>query len=306
MRLVVFVLASLVLMTVDHRAHHLEAVRGILSTVVSPLRYAVDLPIQAGHWVAENLATRRVLREENIQLRRRQLRIEARLSKFAELEAENRRLRLLLDSSVKVGERVLIAELLAVDMDPFRRRIVLNKGTRHGVKAGQSLVDANGIMGQVIQVSPFSSTALLITDPSHALPVQVNRNGLRSVAVGTGSLSLLELSHIPNNADLRADDLLVTSGLGGRFPSGYPVGKVVSIERDTGQPFAAVLVEPSARLERNREVLLVWSAEKASENKPSGIRPLQGEPGESGPTASAPGVEQRGDSEGASMEGGEL
>ena len=147
---------------------------------------------------------------------------------------------------------------MAVDLDPFSRRIVINKGTRDGVLVGQSLIDSNGIMGQVMTAGPVSSNALLITDPSHSIPVQVNRNGLRSVAVGTGSLNLLELSHIPNNADVRVGDLLVTSGLGGRFPSGYPVGRVVSVERDSGQPFTRVRVKPSARLERNREVLLVW------------------------------------------------
>ena len=154
---------------------------------------------------------------------------------------------------------MLIAQILAVDLDPFSRRIVINKGTQDGVGVGQSLIDSNGIMGQIVTAGPVSSNALLITDPSHAMPVQVNRNGLRSVAVGTGTVNLLELTHIPNNADIRVGDLLVTSGLGGRFPSGYPVGRIVSVERDSGQPFARVNLTPSARLARNREVLLVWS-----------------------------------------------
>jgi rod shape-determining protein MreC len=147
-------------------------------------------------------------------------------------------------------------------MDPFSRRIVLNKGTRDGVYSGQSLIDSNGVMGQIVHAGPFSSNALLITDPSHALPVQAHRSGLRAVAVGTGPMNLLKLLHIPNNADLRVGDLLVTSGLGGRFPPGYPVGHVTSIERDRGRPFANIRVEPTARLERNREVLLVWPADK--------------------------------------------
>jgi len=249
-------------MTVDHRAQHLETLRSVLATLVYPLQIAVDLPIEAGNWMAEVLASRGALIDENRRLREKQFRLQSRLEKFAELEAENRRLRRLLDSSAKVGERVLVAELLSVDMDPFSRRIVLNKGTRDGVELGQSLIDSNGVMGQVVHAAPFSSNALLITDPSHALPVQVQRNGLRALAVGAGTLNMLELAHIPNNADVRIGDLLVTSGLGGRFPAGYPVGRVASIERDRGRPFASIMVQPSARLERNREVLLVWPARR--------------------------------------------
>lgn len=260
-RLVVVVVVSVALMTADHKGRHLETVRGVLATLVYPLQYAVDLPIQTGTWLAETVTSRSKLLDENYRLRRENLRVRSRLEKYAELEAENRRLRRLLDSSIKVGDKVLIAELLSVNMDPFTRRIVLNKGTRDGVFAGQSLIDSNGVMGQVVQAGPFSSNALLITDPSHALPVQVHRTGYRAVAVGTGPQNLLELLHIPNNADLRVGDLLVTSGLGGRFPSGYPVGHIISVERDRGRPFASVSVEPTARLERNREVLLVWPAE---------------------------------------------
>ncbi len=259
MRLVVFVVLSVVLMTVDRRANHLKTVRDTLSTVVYPLQVVVNLPIQWGHWLSENLAARSSLVSENERLRRELLIAGSRLEKYTELESENQRLRQLLDSAEKVGERVLIAELLAVDMDPFSRRIVLNKGTRDGVAPGQSMVDSQGVMGQIVQAGPFSSSGLLITDPSHAVPVQLQRTGQRAVAVGTGSANELELLHIPNNADIRVGDLMMTSGLGGRFPSGYPVGRVVSVERDRGEPFARVTVEPSARLERNREVLLVWS-----------------------------------------------
>ena len=246
-------------MTADHRASHLESVRAALSTLVYPLQYAVHLPIRGGAWIADNLGSRTELISENERLKLDRLRLQARLEKLAELEAENRRLRTLLHSTVKTGEKVLIAELLSVDMNPFSRRIVLNKGRRHGVFVGQSLVDSQGVMGQVVSVGPFSSTALLITDPSHALPVQVHRTGLRAVATGSGAADSVTLSHIPNNADIRVGDLLVTSGLGGRFPHGYPVGRVMRVQRDSGQPFADVVVDPSARLERNREVLLLWS-----------------------------------------------
>jgi rod shape-determining protein MreC len=275
-RLFVAAVVSIVLMTLDHRGQQLEVLRGALATLMYPLQYAVDVPIRAGNWLAENLVSRDALIEENARLRRDQLLGQSKLEKFAELEAENQRLRSLLDSSQKVGERVLVAELMSVDMDPYSRRIVLNKGSREGVREGQSLIDARGVMGQIVHVGPFSSNALLITDPSHALPVQVNRNGLRAVAVGTGPLNQLRLSHVPNNADIREGDMLVTSGLGGRFPRGYPVGTIAHVERDRGRPFARVVVEPSAALERNREVLLVWSDRPASTGDQGAIAKTRG------------------------------
>jgi rod shape-determining protein MreC len=264
LRLLVFILLSVVMMTLDHRGSRLEGVRNVLSSALYPVQYAVDLPIQAGRWMHQNWASRDAVLAENARLRRRTLVLESRMTRLNELEAENRRLRSLLNSSNKVSERVLIGEVLAVDMDPFSQQITLNKGKQEGVFEGQSVVDANGIMGQIIHVGPFSSNALLITDPSHALPVQVARTGLRAIAIGMGSVNLLELSHVPNSADLRQGDVLVTSGLGGRFPAGYPVGNIIDVERDSGQPFARVRIRPMARLERNREVLLVWPTQSTA------------------------------------------
>ena len=258
------VIISIVLMTVDHRARHLERLRTVLSTLVYPLQYAVNVPIRIGAWTIENVNSRDVLLTQNQQLRLERLQLHARLEKFVSLEAENRRLRSLLGSSVKTGERVLIAELLSVDMHPYSRRIVLNKGRQDRVYTGQALIDSRGVMGQIVSVGPISSNALLITDPSHAVPVQIHRTGLRTVATGTGAADSLELAHIPNNADIRVGDLLITSGLGERFPQGYPVGRVLSVRRDSGRPFAEVVVEPSARLERNREVLLLWPQSKGA------------------------------------------
>lgn len=249
-------------MTADHRYRHLAGIRATIATVVYPLQRAAHLPVGLYAWMQENLASRSELLKINAQLRRNELLVEAKLEKFRELQAENRRLRRLLDSSTKVDDRVLIAELLSVDMDPFSRRIMLNKGHDDGVTDGQSLIDANGIMGQIVHTSAGTSTALLITDPSHALPAQVNRTGLRCIAVGTGSSDTLELKHIPLNEDVRVGDLIVTSGLGGRFQRGYPVGRIVSVERDSAQSFARVRVKPAAALERNREVLLVWPGEQ--------------------------------------------
>jgi len=245
-------------MTMDHRQHHLDNIRAGLALVVYPLQYIVSLPAAIGNWANESLSTRNNLIEENRQLRERQLLLDVRLQKLYALEAENTHLRELLNSSSKVGEHVLIGELLAVDQDPFQRRVVINKGTNDGVFEGQPLLDAFGVMGQIIQVNAISSTGLLITDPNHATPVQVNRNGLRAIALGIGEGDRLEVPHIPNNADIQVGDLLITSGLGQRFPPGYPVATITEIEKDPTQPYARVMAEPAAHLERSREVLLVW------------------------------------------------
>jgi len=257
-RIVAFILASLIMMTVDHRQGHLEKVRSALSVFVYPLQYTANLPVMATDWVSEAFVTRASLMEENARLRDEQLLLSSKVQKVETLRAENERLREMLQSSEKLDERVLIAELLAVDLQPFRHQIVINKGQREGVYDGQPIVDANGVMGQIVHVGPFSSTVLLLTDPSHAIPVQINRNGLRSVAVGTGQSHILQLEHLPNNVDIREGDLVVSSGLGSRFPSGYPVGVVYDISRVPGEPFAKVTIIPSAQLEKSREVLLVW------------------------------------------------
>lgn len=258
MRVVVFILASLIMMTVDHRQGHLEKVRSALSVFVYPLQYIANLPVAVTNWASEALTTRTRLMEENALLRDEQLVLSSKIQKFEILQAENERLREMLQSSEKLDERVLIAELLAIDLQPFRHQIVINKGQREGVYDGQPIVDANGVMGQIVHVGPFSSTVLLLTDPTHAIPVQINRNGLRSIAVGTGQSHILQLEHLSNNADIREGDLVVSSGLGSRFPSGYPVGVVHNISRVPGEPFAKVTVIPSAQLEKSREVLLVW------------------------------------------------
>jgi len=246
-------------MTVDHRQHHLDSLRAALSVAVYPLQWLVNLPGSTGQWFRESLSTRRDLQEENASLRTQQLVLNTQLQKLEALEAENMRLRALLDSSFQVGKRpMLIAELLSVDMDPYRHQIEINKGNLDRLYEGQPLLDSQGIMGQLIHVGPFTATAMLITDPSHAIPVQINRTGLRTIALGTGSIDRLDLPHIPTNADVRAGDLLVSSGLGGRFPPGYPVAEVVSVEQDPGNTFSTVEARPRANLDRSREVLLVW------------------------------------------------
>lgn len=245
-------------MTLDHRYRHVESIRSGLSLLIYPLQQIVDIPASLGNWVLDSLSTRSTLLSENDKLSTENLLLKAQLQKLVALESENARLRELLTSSKKVGEEVVVAELIAVDMDPFSRKIVVNKGQTSGLYVGQPLLDANGVVGQIDHVGPASSTAIMITDPTHAIPVQINRNGLRAIAVGTGSVSAgLELLHIPNNADVIIGDILITSGLGGRFPPGYPVATISGFEPDTTRPYARVMAVSAADLDRIREVLLV-------------------------------------------------
>ncbi len=251
------VLLSVALMTADHRAGLLEPVRAALSTAVHPLRLAASLPTELVDSADRQLASRRELVNENRRLRDRQAIYEARLQRLDALEVENIRLRTLLDSSYDLGRPVLIADLVQVDLDPFSHLIQIDKGSQAGVHRGQPVIDGSGVVGQVDRVSPLTATVRLISDPSHGLPVQVNRTGLRSVAFGTGRIDALTIASLPNNADIRPGDLLVTSGLGGRFPSGYPVGEVHSVVVDPGRPFSRIEVEPLGALGRIQEVLLI-------------------------------------------------
>lgn len=256
-----FIVLSVVLMIVDHRQGHLESVRSVLSTMVYPLQYVVNMPLQAGHWLSQSVVSQKNLIEENSRLREEHLLLNSKLQRYDVLIEENNRLRKLLESSVNLGDRVekvLIAELVAVEMESFRKQIVINKGRRENIYSGQPVVDANGIMGQVVHVNPFSSTVILITDATHAMPVQINRNGLRAVAVGTGEDGMLLLENLPTNSDMKVGDLIISSGLGDRFPKGYPVGTISKIMIQPGEAFAMVQVTPSAKLEQSREVLLVW------------------------------------------------
>ncbi len=243
----------------DHRWHYLDTVRSAMSLVVYPLQLVVDLSTTPLRSISNYFSSRTALLEQVETLRTRQTLLDAQLQRMVTLEAENRRLRRLLHSSRETRQKTQVAEIIAVDLDPFSRQVVINKGSSDDVFPGQPLLDANGVMGQVVHVGPFSSTALLITAPSHATPVQVNRNGLRAIAMGTGAPNRLDLPFIPNNADIRVGDILVTSGLGGRFPPGHPVATISRVENLPSRPYARVEATPTANLDGIREVLLVWT-----------------------------------------------
>ena len=259
LRMIILVILSIALMTVDHRWKHLDAVRNTLSYLLYPVEYVVDLPIRLYYWSEETLSTRQNLLNDNRQLRDLQLQSRVQLQKLDILEKENERLRELLSATPKTTEDHLIAEIIAVDVDPYRHFIVLNKGSNDGAYRGQPIIDAHGVMGQIVYVNAMTSTAMLISDVSHAIPVQIDRTGLRSVAFGTGQTDYLDLLHIPHNADIRPGDKLISSGLGERFPRNYPVAVITKINRNTGETFISVRAEPLAQLDTSREVLLVWT-----------------------------------------------
>jgi rod shape-determining protein MreC len=261
-------------MTLDHRTNYVGTLRSSIAVLVYPFQYLVNFPANVGDWASESFTSRKTLQEDNSTLRTQNLILTTQLQKLNFIESENIHLRNLLESSKRVGERILIAELLSVDMDPFKQQVIINKGSASGddIYPGQPFVDAKGVMGRLVHITPLSSTALLITDPSHILPIQVNRNGLRAIAKGTGSQTRLEIPYLPNNADIKVGDLLVTSGLGCVFPVGYPAAIVVEINIDPSLPFAEVLAEPIAELDRSSEILLVWPGGKA---KPNPSNPCQ-------------------------------
>lgn len=276
-RFLMLALLSLLLMVLDHRFNTITAVRSTLSLAIDPLRYLVNLPAEIMDWSSGMFTSNSDLSLENERLRTQNQFLQARLQTFASLKAEIANLRALLKSIEEHEghlDRVLVAKILSVDADPYRRQILLNKGSNDQVYAGQPIVGAAGVVGKVVHVGPLTSTALQITDASHSLPVQVIRNGVRAIAVGNPKNNMLSLLHQPNNADIRVGDELVTSGLGCLFPSGFPAGRVIDIHIDPKLPFARVDVEPSELLDRNREVLLTWPSMRQLQNINSDCAPI--------------------------------
>ena len=252
-------LASVALLVTEQRGQQLDFLRATLSFFIEPLRHLVDLPHSLLEQTTESVSSYSALKKDNDRLREEQLIHQTRLLKLEALEKENIRLRALLENSFKLGEQVLIAELLSIKMAPYEHILVVNKGTRFGVHPQQPVLDANGVVGQVFRALPLSSEIMLITDPNHAIPVQVNRNGLLTIAVGSGELNRLNLPFLPSNADIRPGDLLITSGLGGTFPQGYPVAVVDEFTSQPNKAFASITATPTAKLDRNRELMIVWS-----------------------------------------------
>ncbi|OAI06123.1 rod shape-determining protein MreC [Methylomonas methanica] len=247
------------MLVIDYRSERLERLRSLLSVFTYPLQSLASLPVDFYQTVSGTVISFVELQKENRRLKEAQFVNDAKLLKFAALEKENTRLRMLLENSFQLGEQVLVAELVSVKLAPYEHTVVVNKGSRFGVHPEQPVLDANGIVGQVVRALPSSSEVMLITDPDHAIPVQVNRNGLRTIAFGTGQPNRLHLPFLANNADIVPGDLLVTSGLGGVFPAGYPVAVVDKFEARPDKSFANIYATPKAELDKSREFLIVWS-----------------------------------------------
>lgn len=252
------------MMLVDQLSDILDGPRGALTVAITPVVIVADMPARSIAGVARIFQTRASMRADLDRMDAELLLLRAKTSKMAALTAENNRLRDLLGSAAKLQDNVLVAEMIAVDPNPETLLVMIDKGSTSGVFVGQPLLDAEGLMGQVVSVSPYTARVLLLSDASHSVPVQVTRSNLRLIAQGTGSVGQLELRHVQATADIEVGDLLVSSGLGGRFPVGYPVARVTSIDHDPGEPFAVVRAAPTARLDRSRHVLLVFTEERLS------------------------------------------
>ncbi|WP_240964847.1 rod shape-determining protein MreC [Pseudomonas multiresinivorans] len=268
---------SVALMVVDARFDYLKPVRSQMGLVLSPFYGIADIPVRAWEGVRDQFTSRSELLAENERLKAEQLLMQRRLQKLATLTEQNVRLRELLNSSALVDDKVLVGELIGVDPNPFTQRILIDKGEKDGVFQGQPVLDASGLMGQVVEVMPYTARVLLLTDTTHSIPVQVNRNGLRAIAVGTGNPERLELRYVADTADIKEGDLLVSSGLGQRFPAGYPVAVVKEVLHDTGGPFATIRAVPTAKMNRSRYVLLVFSDSRTPEQRATDAAEAQAE-----------------------------
>ncbi len=261
-RLMLYGLLAVVLMAMDHRGRYVPKFRSLAEYAIEPVYHVVQWPVRATRNLVDQFQSRRALRHENEDLARQILQQQADLQRLDTLEEENRRLRALFEGAESLDFRYRFAELVRVDLDPFSHKVLIDRGSEDGVIVGQAVIDGAGVMGQVENVQLHYSSVRLISDPNHALPVQINRTGLRTVAYGLGETGALNLPNVPQQADVREGDLVITSGLGDRFPGGYPVARVSRIDRQVGQTFARVQAEPLAALDRGREVLLITAVEQ--------------------------------------------
>jgi rod shape-determining protein MreC len=263
-RLILLSALSVALMMLDHRGHHLEKIRAGLNTLAYPIQLIAAAPAYLGHAIADFFTTRGTLRADNEKLLAEERMLLARQQQFDALVAENERLRRMLGSAAQIADKAVAADLVEVSSEPFTRKIVVAKGSQDGVYLGQPVIDANGIMGQVTQVAVNVSRVTLITDAGHAIPVLDNRSGLRALVFGTGDQDTVKVPYLTANADIKEGDLLVSSGMGGTFPPGYPVATVSKIVNDPNESFLSITAVPAAHLNHGKQVLLIWPGHLAS------------------------------------------
>lgn len=260
-----FGMLSLVLGFVDHTTSWLDGSRSLLTVVLTPIVVTADLPNRSVRGIQDIFSSREDLRSRITGLESELIFLRVKTERMAALISENNRLRGLLGSAAKLQDNVLVAELVGVSPDPEEQEVLIDKGSENSVFVGQPVLDSRGLVGQVVEVSPFSSRVLLISDARHSVPVQVLRSNLRFIARGTGIGQQLELQHVNSTADIKVGDQLLSSGLGNRFPVGYPVGVVGKVAFKPGKPFAEVLAKPNAQLDRSRHVLLVFTETRVLE-----------------------------------------
>lgn len=264
-RLTFVLICSAALIFFDHKMASFETARGYLQSLVSPLQYMANAPKQMMTWASENLVIRQQLMKENQNFRENELFFHEQAMQLDIVRRENERLRSLLSSPVRDDIKKMFAEILSVDGDPYSHQVVINRGTNDGVFEGQPVLDEKGIVGQILHVGATSSRVILISDNSHAIPVRIQRNGLRLIATGSGQIDRLVHNFVPHSADVEEGDLLVTSGLGGKYPEGYPVSRVIYVRADESREFATIYSEPVAEIDRLRYMLLL-SAEQSAQS----------------------------------------
>ena len=270
-RLILVLCCSVVLIFFDHKMSSFETVRGYLQTMVSPLQYFANAPKQIMNWASTNVVTRRQLMKENQDFRESELFFQQQAMQLSIVRLENERLRSLLSSPVRNEIKKMFAEILSVDSDPYSHQVVINRGANDGVYEGQPVLDEKGIVGQILHVGSSSSRVILISDISHAIPVRIQRNGLRLIASGSGQIDRLIHNFVPHSADVKEGDLLVTSGLGGKYPEGYPVARVVVVRTDESREFATIYSEPVAQIDRLRYMLLLSKEQPQNQSKKQAI-----------------------------------
>ena len=268
---VIFVL-SLCLMIADAKTTWLQNLRNVLAIAVLPIQKVASIPSTIAGLGSNLLSSEPNVDVAYANLRDEYFQLKAETLLLRTLQEENRDLRTLLDASDRLNEKVTLAELINVSIDPYNHRVLVARGIRDGAYAGQAVIDDQGVIGQVTEVMPFNSSVMLITDPGHALPVQIQRTGLRTVVYGTGSVSSLRVSFLNENADIAVGDVLISSGLGGRFPNGYPVATIAQVEIIKDQAFMSVEAEPIGKLDRSNHVLLL--TREPSITDPSKLLPI--------------------------------
>ena len=256
-RLVLAIILSAILLLADFKFKGLDQVRSLISITLAPVQWVSRAPVTISDWFSSSTVSRKDLLDTIDMMQSRMLLLERKSQQLAALSAENNRLRELLNASSTVNDKVLITELIGVSPNPSRLEMMVDKGQGDGVKIGMAVLDSSGLMGQIVEVNEFNSRVLLVADSNHAVPVQVNRNAVRAIAYGTGQLDEMELANVLDTTDIKIGDLLVSSGLGGRFPKGYPVATISEIIHDPGRSFSRVLAKPMAKLNQSRLLLIV-------------------------------------------------